>query len=1149
MNSEKISINKVNNKVKEKTNIKCVYFNNAKQLYKKICKIGNELNMKLKYSFLKSFAFKNTFHMRFCGFKIIIYYLIILLLPKISLSMKITSELRTLNLDQEITIKIRKGEQKIINDNFNPFPDGILLNEEDITQTYRNNGKALNIQGNDNTIKLRWNTKLLSCKSMFERLDNIISIDLSKFDLSLILITASMFYKCNSLQYINFGNQNTSFLKEMQFMFGGCFSLISINLSSLNTKKVINMGGAFKDCTSLISLNLSSFDTSQVQDFSYMFSNCSSLQYLDIHTFNTSSASNMLLMFNYCTSLKSLDLSHFNTFNITNMESMFDNCQNLISLNLNNFNTKKVVNMNKMFNNCTSLISLDLRSFDISLVANAENIFNNCNSLLYINLISFEEKYNYDSLFEKISSDLVYCIDETKSPTISYEFKSKGLTNNCSDICFLDTKKINIEERKCIFYCEKSQICKYKNKNICCDRCPEGTKPKNNICKEEELTEIIDSNIEKIESFNCTSEMFLKNICGAHNFSEQDNIINNIKNDIETHKIDNLLSNVTNSTGKNNDIIIKERGTTYHITSSNNQNNENYEDLSTIKLGECEDKLKTKYQIDKNQSLIIFKIEHNIPGILIPIISYEIYHPLNKTKLELDECKNILVNLEIPVDINSDDLIKYNPDSEYYTDECFPYTTENGTDIIINDRIDEYNNNNMSLCEKNCEFNGYEENTKKAQCKCETKSKVDNISEISKSNDLLLESNFEKENSKLNIVTMKCTYTLFSKNGIAKNIANYILSFIIILILICSILFYKCGLHIFETYIKEILSLKNQSGGSSKRIKKYVIKKKKKSKSSKNVLHSNSFNKKKKSKSSKNVLHSNPFKKKKKVNKHIEILKTSISKLNSKSELKSSCELKNSKKYILTEKSKKEKLITFQVKVKSNLKNEELTVYELNTLSYKKALQFDKRTFFEYYISLIKTNNIFIFEFCPMNDYNIRIIKICLFFIFFVIHYTLNTFFFTKELIHKIYEDGGKYNLSFAFPIIICSFFISYFLCSLIKYVSLSEKFILEIKRQPTYEKAVDKAESVRRMFIIKNICFFALTFIFLFLFWYYLSSFCAVFQNSQVYLIKNVIISFSLSLLFPFLLYIIPSILRIISLKLKKSEIIYKVSKIIQFI
>jgi hypothetical protein len=311
----------------------------------------------------------------------------------------------------------------------------------------------------------------------------------------------------------------------------------------------------------------------------------------------------------------------------------------------------------------------------------------------------------------------------------------------------------------------------------------------------------------------------------------------------------------------------------------------------------------------------------------------------------------------------------------------------------------------------------------------------------------------------------------------------------------------------------------------------------------------NDLKKNKKVKISKNVLHHNPIKKKKKLKKRIEILKTSISKLNSKSDLKSSCKLRKSKKYTLTENSKIEKLIAFQNKVKSNFKYEELNVYELNTLSYEKALQIDKRTFFEYYISLIKTNNIVIFAFCPLKDYNIRIIKICLFFIFLVNHFALNTFFFTKELIHKIYEDGGKYNLSFAFPIIICSFFISYFLCSLIKYVSLSEKFILEIKRQPTYEKAVDKAESVRRMFIIKNICFFALTFIFLFLFWYYLSSFCAVYQNSQVYLIKNVIVSFSLSLLFPFLLYIIPSILRIISLKLKKSEIIYKVSKIIQFI
>ena len=754
-------------------------------------------------------------------------------------------------------------------------------------------------------------------------------------------------------------------------------------------------------------------------------------------------------------------------------------------------------------------------------------MFDNCNSLIFLNLISFKEIYSFNANpFLKISEDVVYCIDEDKSPIISYALKVQGLKNNCSDICFLDTKKIDIEKRECIFYCENSEICKYENRDICCDRCPEGTKPKKNVCEKEE----------KYETINCTSEMFFKKICGTNNSSEQDSLINNIKIDIETRKIDDLLSNITNSNGKDNDLIIKERGTVYQITSSSNQNNENYEDLSTIKLGECEDRLKGRYNIDKNQSLIIFKVEHNIPGILIPVISYEIYHPKNKSKLELDVCKDILVDLDIPVDIKSEDIIKYDPDSEYYSDECYPYTTENGTDIIINDRIDEYSNNNMSLCEKNCEFNGYEENTKKAQCKCKTKSKVDNITEISQSNDLLLETNFEKENSTLNIVTMKCTYTLFSKKGIEKNIGNYILLFIIIYILISTILFFKIGLHLFDNYIKSILALKSQSGGNTKRIKKKV-----------------NVKKKKKIKSSKNVLKSNPIKKKKKgsenANKHVEIYKNNLPKSNSKTDLKNTSELKSSKKYILTEKSRNEKLNIFQNNVKNNLENEKLNIYELNTLSYKSALQCDKRTFFEYYISLIRTNNIVIFAFCPLNDYNIRIIKLCLLLIFFVIHYTLNTLFFTKALIHEIYIDGGTYNFSSVFPKIICSFLISYFLCSIIKYLSLSEKFIIEVKIQPTYEKAEEKAERIKRIFIIQNICFFILSFIFLILFWYYLSSFCAVYQNSQIYLIKNVIISFGLSLLFPFILCIVPSIMRMISLKSRKMEIIYIISKFIQFI
>ena len=40
---------------------------------------------------------------------------------------------------------------------------------------------------------------------------------------------------------------------------------------------------------------------------------------------------------------------------------------------------------------------------------------------------------------------------------------------------------------------------------------------------------------------------------------------------------------------------------------------------------------------------------------------------------------------------------------------------KNKTYIILKDRRNEYINNNLSLCESNCEYEGYDINTKKAK--------------------------------------------------------------------------------------------------------------------------------------------------------------------------------------------------------------------------------------------------------------------------------------------------------------------------------------------------------------------------------------------------------------------------------------------------
>ena len=65
--------------------------------------------------------------------------------------------------------------------------------------------------------------------------------------------------------------------------------------------------------------------------------------------------------------------------------------------------------------------------------------------------------------------------------------------------------------------------------------------------------------------------------------------------------------------------------------------------------------------------------------------------------------------------------------------------------------------------------------------------------------------------------------------------------------------------------------------------------------------------------------------------------------------------------------------------------------------------------------------------------------------------------------------------------------------------------------------------------------------------FWYYVSIFCAVYKNTQIHLIKDIMMSFGTSLVYPFGIYLLPGICRIPTLSKKgnKKECLYKFSKL----
>ena len=220
--------------------------------------------------------------------------------------------------------------------------------------------------------------------------------------------------------------------------------------------------------------------------------------------------------------------------------------------------------------------------------------------------------------------------------------------------------------------------------------------------------------------------------------------------------------------------------------------------------------------------------------------------------------------------------------------------------------------------------------------------------------------------------------------------------------------------------------------------------------------------------------------------------------------------------------------------------------YELNEMPYKNALINDNRTFFNYYFSLLKRKHLLLFSFCENNDYNSMIIKILLFFFSFALFYTINALFYNDSTMHKIYEDNGIFNFVYHLNQIFYSLIISIVITSIIKYLSLTEKNLLKIKNEDN--KNLDnilknELNCLKKKFVL----FFILSFIFLLFFWYYLGCFGAVYKNTQIHLIKDTLISFGFSLIYPLILNLLPGILRIPSLKNKNRKCLYNISKIVQ--
>ena len=302
----------------------------------------------------------------------------------------------------------------------------------------------------------------------------------------------------------------------------------------------------------------------------------------------------------------------------------------------------------------------------------------------------------------------------------------------------------------------------------------------------------------------------------------------------------------------------------------------------------------------------------------------------------------------------------------------------------------------MSLCEKDCKYNGYILDIKKVNCTCNIKLEMPLLSNIIINKEKLIY-NFKNIKNSFNFEIMKCINILFTKDGIINNIGNYIISSILLLNIVNSILFIYKGYKYLNETVDNIIIKKQSLCNENKKNK---IKKKKK------IINLN----------------------KRKKNKKINILKTNADISN-----KYSSEFRN---------------FNNQNNINIiNLKQNNYNEYELNSLTYKKPLLIDNRNYINYYFSLMKRKISIIFAFYTKNDYNSRNIKISLFLFYFSLFYTVNAIFYNDTIMHQIYINKGEFKFIYQLPQILFSTIISGIINSIISYLSLIESNILKLKR------------------------------------------------------------------------------------------------------
>ena len=698
---------------------------------------------------------------------------------------------------------------------------------------------------------------------------------------------------------------------------------------------------------------------------------------------------------------------------------------------------------------------------------------------------------------------------------------------------------------------------------------------------------IISSTVQEPIYINCTYQYYLTYNCSFENLNNSE-ILSKLKNEM-------LITYPNN--GINVEIKASD-GYAFQLSNSLNQLDFKYSSFSKINLKQCQTNIKEIYGLDPNISLIFIKYENIESSKNERKIHYEVYNPLNYEQLNISICQNSKIDLMISLELNNDfiKMIKnileqeYNPFDEkgkFYTEKCTPYDSENGTDVLLDDRKEYIYNliQSKMACPCGCEMISYSLDEKYINCECDINNSGIIGQDFNPTKTKNNNNNFLSTFKNSIFTVMGCYNLVFNIKIFFHNYISIITS-ILFIIYIIMLYFAIGGISPLILNFKKIneISINCTNTPKPERNKRHSTtrrhSRREKTSNPPKKRHSttkriNKIDKEKNENSlrfidiednnvqnldtipqnrdKKKFYSSRMIKRMTQDNNQINMyLKTKETLLNQKGVLEFKEEKESNSTPRKTKKEnkaeiKENKIIKRQSKLYNYNDYKLFDDYVLNNMEYNDALEYDKRNCTKTYWSMLKREHYIIFTFYTKKDHNLFFIKFQRFLILICTEISMNGIFFVHETIYK--KLNGDLNFAQKIPQIILALLISHIVEIFLCYLSMTDVTYYKLKSlakldKYNYQKLNDIIECMK----IKLVAFFIFTFLIFLFNLYFISSFCAVYQNAKLIYLRDSAISIFISFIDPFIIYGIICLIRIRSLSKGKKKLIclYKTSHIL---